>query len=274
MKLIIFAFILSLTIHILLFSPLTKKKEEEKKNSSTSKYINKSSIQYVRLQAKINSITKTEKKVVKAIGKIKQKQKKIITKINPKNFKKVIKKNLKPQKKTRIIKKPKIIIPKPIKKVEIRPSYTKKVPVKPQKKRRTIPKKSLENFLLAEPVPLDRRLLDDITKSYLNLYGEEYNSFTKVQKVYLQKNLKNIGKITQKYLRYPAIAARTGQAGMNIIQFNLHPNGDISNLKLTSSSGYSSLDKNTIETIEIAYKDYPRPKTVTKVKIYVYYKLY
>lgn len=270
MKLIIFAFILSITIHILLFSPLSKKNEEYKQKPSTSKYIKKSSIKYVRLQSTANKVSK----IVKKVETIKPKPKKIIPKANPTKFIKVQKKNIKVQKKKRIVKKPKIIIPKPIKKTEIRPSYTKRVPIKPQKKRRTIPHKSLENFLLAEPVPLDRRLLDDITKSYINLYGEEYNSFTKVQKVYLQKNLKNIGKITQKYLRYPAIAARTGQAGMNIIQFNLHPNGDISNLKLSSSSGYTSLDKNTIETIEIAYKDYPRPKTITKVKIYVYYKLY
>lgn len=61
---------------------------------------------------------------------------------------------------------------------------------------------------------------------------------------------------------------------MNIVEFFLHPNGDISDLKLINSSGYSSLDKNSIETIEIAYKDYPRPNEKTKIKIYVYYKLY
>ncbi|WP_072681872.1 TonB family protein [Arcobacter sp. LA11] len=270
MKLIIFAFILSLTIHILLFSPLTQKKEELKQNPSTSKYVKKSSVQYVRLQPKIipspNIIKKVE--IVKPI------QKKIIPKKKLKTYKKVEKKNIKPQKRKKIVKKPKIIIPKPIKKVETRPSFTKQVPIKPQKKRQTIPKKSLENFLLADPVPLDRRLLDDITKSYLKLYGEEYNSFTKVQKVYLQKNLKNIGRITERYLKYPAIAVRTRQHGMNIVQFNLHPNGNISDLRLSHSSGHSSLDKNTIETIEYAYKDYPRPKTVTKIKIYVSYNLY
>jgi len=61
---------------------------------------------------------------------------------------------------------------------------------------------------------------------------------------------------------------------MNIVEFTLHPNGDISDLKISNSSGYSSLDENTIETIEYAYKDYPRPKSPTKIKIYVYYKLY
>ncbi len=182
------------------------------------------------------------------------------------------------KRKKKIVKKPKKIIQKPIKRAVVKPTFTKPLPkkkiIKPQEKRKTVPNKSLENFLLADPVPLDRNMLDEITKSYINLYGEEFNSFTKVQKVFLQKNLKDIGKITERYLRYPSIAVRTRQQGMNVIQFYLYPNGDISDLKLTDSSGFTSLDKNTVETIEIAYKDYPRPKTKTKIKIYVFYKLY
>lgn len=272
MKLIIFAFILSIAIHTLLFYPIQKEKDKLKQNPSTSKHVKKSSVNFVRLLPKPPIAQKAVKKI-KEVAKV-EKAQKPTPKVKPKVYKKVVKKNIKPQKKKKIVKKPKIIIPKPRKKVEVKPTYTKKVPVKPQQKRKSIPKKSLENFLLAEPVPLDTRLLDDVTKSYLRLYGEEFNSFTKVQKVYLQKNLKNIGRITQKYLRYPSIAARTGQSGMNIVQFNLHPNGDISNLRIINSSGHQVLDKNTIETVEIAYKDYPRPKSVTKVKIYVYYKLY
>lgn len=263
MKLIILAFILSLSLHFLIFSSYNKN-EEIKDKPSTSKEVKKSSVKYVRI---------IKKQLPKQIEKTK-----IEPKAKPKKYTKVEKKKIVPQKKVRVVKKAKKIIPKPIKKIEVKPSFTKTVPkkveIKPQEKRKTIPKKSLENFLLAEPVPLDRNMLDDITKSYLNLYGEEYNSFTKVQKVFLQKNLKNIGRITQKYLKYPRIAIRTKQQGMNIVQFFLHPNGDISDLKLVNSSGYTSLDKNSIETIEIAYKDYPRPKTKTKVKIYVYYKLY
>ncbi len=267
MKLITLAFILSLSLHLLFISKLNEEKESLKKPSS-SKDINKSSVNFVRILPKVQvkQIKKVEpkKKVIKKIE-----QKKTITK----EYKKVEIKKIIPQKK-KILKKAKKIIPKPIKKVEVKPNPTKQVPIKPQKKRKTIQKKSLENFLLADPIPLDRDMLDDITKSYINLYGEEYNSFTKVQKVYLQKNLKNIGRITQKYLRYPSIAVRTGQQGMNVVEFFLHPNGDISDLKLVNSSSYSSLDKNSIETIEIAYKDYPRPKVKTKIKIYVYYKLY
>lgn len=273
MKLIILAFILSLSLHFILFSS-SKDKEVQKQSASTSKTVKKSSVQYVKLMPK--KVQKKSKPIKKQPTEKPNKKpiEKIVKKSESKKYKIVKKNSIVSQKKKTLTKKPKKIIPKPIKKVEVKPTYTKKVPIKPQEKRKTIPKKSLENFFLSQPEPLDTQMLDDITKSYLRLYGKEYNSFTKVQKVYLQKNLKNIGRITQKYLRYPSIAVRTGQQGMNIVEFFLHPNGDISNLKLTNSSGYSSLDKNSIETIEIAYKDYPRPKEKTKVKIYVYYKLY
>lgn len=265
MKLIILAFILSLSLHFFLFSSY-KKNEETKQSTSTSKNITKSKVNFVKLVSKPQqAVEKIEPKIV---------PNEEPKKIEPNQFKLVEAKKIVPQSKIPIVKKSERIIPKPVNKVEVKPTPTKEVPIKPQEKRKTIESKSLENFLLTEPTPLDQNMLDDITRSYLRLYGEEYNSFTKVQKVYLQKNLKNIGRITQKYLRYPSIAIRTGQQGMNIVEFFLHPNGDISDLKLINSSGYSSLDKNSIETIETAYKDYPRPDEKTKIKIYVYYKLY
>ncbi len=255
MKLIMLAFILSITLHILFFSLYKNIEPKLKTPPSTSKKIDKNSnttIKYVKLVPRVQEI---QKPIAKPIKKsiVKPKKEKL------KNYKKV--ENVFPEKKQKVVKK---IVPKSIKKTEI----------KPQKKRETIPKKSLENFLLSQPEPVDIEMLDDITKKYLKLYGEEYNSFTKVQKVFLENNLRNIGKITEKYLRYPKIAANTGQQGMNIVEFFLHSNGDISELKLLSSSGHSSLDKNSVETIEIAYKDYPRPKTKTKIRIYVYYNLY
>lgn len=261
MKLIILAFILSITLHFLFLAKFKAPKEQFLDKPSTTKKIDKSSVHFVKLQPK--PTPKTEKKEEKK-SEVKKVQR-------PKEFKEV-----KPPKKEvvkrEVIKKPKAVEKLPNTKVEAKPTFTKNIPKTQREK--DIEKRSLENFLLAEPVPLDKEMLDDITKSYISLYGEEYNSFTKVQKVFLQKNLKDIGRITQRYLRYPHIAVRTGQQGMNIVEFVLHPNGDISDLKLSNSSGYTSLDENTVETIEIAYKDYPRPKTPTKIKIYVYYKLY
>lgn len=263
MRLISLAFILSITLHFLFFSSYKKVKDELKAPPSSTKNPSdekkNSSVKYVRLIQKPVKKT-TKKKEVKKLNK-KLKEYKKVKKISPQ--KKVVKKQ-----------KAKKILPKPSKKVEVKPSFTKQMPVKPQKKRDTVQKNSLENFFLAEPVPLDLNMLDTVTRRYIKLYGEEYQSFTKVQKVFLQNNLKNIGRITEKYLRYPRIAVRTGQQGTNIVEFFLHPNGDISDLRLIDSSGYTVLDKNSVDTIEIAYKDYPRPKTKTKIRIYVGYKLY
>ncbi len=266
MKLTIFAFILSITLHILLFKLLVEKNLQENLSSKKSTQIKKikSSVRYVRLE-KIKQVVKNNK-----IKKVETK--KIVEKVTKKTYKKVKAKTIKPQIKTKRVKKAKIIIQKN-RKIE-KKTLTKKVIFKNQKKRESVKKRSLEKFFLSKPILLDKNLLDDITKSYMNLYGEEYNSFTKIQKVFLQKHLTNIGKITQRYLKYPVIAVRTHQEGMNIVQFILYPNGDISDLKLINSSGYASLDKNTIKTVQIAYKDYRRPKTATKIKIKIYYKLY
>ncbi len=66
-------------------------------------------------------------------------------------------------------------------------------------------------------------------------------------------------------------ALRLGQEGLSAVEFYLHPNGDISGLKIIVSSNYMLLDRNSERTIEIAYKDYPRPTSKTKIRIFVSY---
>ena len=108
-------------------------------------------------------------------------------------------------------------------------------------------------------------------------YGEEFNTFTPTQKKFIEKNLGSIYRITQRTLTlngYPPLAVQTRQQGTNIVTFYLHPNGDISHLRLKRRIGYAALDKNTLHTIRIAYKDYPLPKTKTKITFYVEYNLY
>lgn len=106
------------------------------------------------------------------------------------------------------------------------------------------------------------------------LYGDEFGNYTESQKNFIKTNLKDIGLITQRYLKYPELSGRLGQEGLNVVEFYLHPNGDISELKIIKSSSYSMLDKNSLHTVEIAYKDYPQPKERTKIRIYVHYNLY
>jgi len=106
------------------------------------------------------------------------------------------------------------------------------------------------------------------------LYGDEFDSMSEAQKEFIRDNLSGIGRITEKHLRYPDVAGKLGMQGQSVVEFWLHPNGDISELRLLDTSGYKALDKNSIETIEIAYKDYPRPRQKTKIRIYVRYSIY
>jgi TonB family protein len=109
------------------------------------------------------------------------------------------------------------------------------------------------------------------------LYGKEFNTYSTTQKNFIKKNLGLIHKITQRTLTrngYPEISIRTRQQGTNIVSFYLHPNGDISNLYLKTKIGYAALDKNTLEVIRIAYKDYPLPNKKTKIVFYIQYSIY
>lgn len=109
------------------------------------------------------------------------------------------------------------------------------------------------------------------------LYGREFDSFSSTQKKFIKHNLGTIYRITQRTLSrngYPEIAVRTRQQGTNVVSFYLHPNGDISGLRLKTKIGYAALDKNTLEVIRIAYKDYPLPNQKTKIVFYVQYSIY
>lgn len=117
--------------------------------------------------------------------------------------------------------------------------------------------------------------LDKITKRDINdLYGEEFGDYGLVEQDFIINNLRDIGRITGKYLKYPQDAIRLEQQGVNIVQFYLHPNGDITDLRLIKSSGYVILDRNSERTIEIAYKDYPHPTSTVLIRIRVSMELY
>ncbi|MDD2639849.1 MAG: TonB family protein [Arcobacteraceae bacterium] len=259
MKKLTIALILSIFIHILFLLNYNVPKEENSAQNQNKEKNIASNIRMVKLKA----APAVEQKEVLTPPKVEE------------PFKKVEK--IKPQPKREVVKEAKKTVTKPTTSQQVQPTFTHPLPKeKPktplEKEQEKLKKETLSDFL---PTPeLDRNMLDTITQSYLELYGEEYNSFNKVQKVFLQKNLRDIGRITQKYLRYPSLAARLRQDGTNIVEFMLYPNGDISDLRLTSSSHSTSLDENTLETIRIAYKDYPRPKEPTKIKIYVNYFLY
>lgn len=261
MKHILIAIILSILIHLIFFYKIKDTKTQTPHKVSTSKQINKTSVRYVSLRKKQKVVKQENKKIIKKVNK-KRIKKKTVKKEKYKKVQRPLKKHAKRE----VLKKtPKEFIRRPNKKVEVTPNFTKLNPTKLQKD-------TLENFL-SKPMN-NLKELDALTQSYIKLYGEEYNSFTKVQKVFLEKSLKNIGLITQKYLRYPSVSVITKQQGLNIVEFILQPNGDITEPKIKKSSGYEALDEQTLDTIRTAYKDYPRPKESTKIKIYVNFILY
>ncbi|MCB4779050.1 MAG: energy transducer TonB [Sulfurovum sp.] len=141
------------------------------------------------------------------------------------------------------------------------------------------PKDKLVNALLRNPKWARNKNQPSSRNSHLiqSLYGEVFYTFTKTQQRFIKDHLFEIYRITQNTLvlnGYPSIAIHTRQQGTNVVSFYLYPNGDISNLKLIKPMGYETLDKNTISVIQIAYKDYPHPKTKTKIIFNVNYTLY
>ncbi len=277
MKKLTIALILSIIIHILFLVNLKMPLQKESPKNENKENIKTSNVKLVQLkQPTKESITKPTplKQEPQPVKKVEQ----------PKPVKQELKKvqEVKPTPKRETVKEPQKTTTKPKTAQEVTPNFTKQTPKKEpktplQKEQEKLNKDNLSNFLQApdfDSIELDRKLLDDLTNSYLDLYGEEYKNLSETQKIYLHKNLKDIGRITQRYLRYPELAARLRQDGTNVVEFMLHPNGDISDLKLITPSGSKSLDENSVDTIWIAYKDYPRPEQTTKIKIYINYYLY
>ncbi len=188
--------------------------------------------------------------------------------------------------------KKKVIKKKPVKK---KPMVKKK----PKPKKKVVKKKSEEMLYIEEPfitqpveVQKAEENSDDLAsflgtpsasaKSYPSkkiekLYGSTFHAFTPMQKEFIKNNLNEIQRITQNTLTrrgYPEGAGRTGQEGTNVVSFNLHPNGDISALRLKRRIGYRALDDNTLSLIRTAYKDYPYPSTTTRIIFYVTYSIY
>ena len=139
-------------------------------------------------------------------------------------------------------------------------------------------KNSLANNIVKSSTQHSPQRKSRSSSSMINkFYGSEFAKFTGTQQAFIEKNLGNIYRITQRTLTrngYPEVAARTKQEGTQLVTFYLHPNGKITGLRYKKRLGYASLDENTINVIGIAYKDYPRPKSKTKITFYVEYSLH
>lgn len=107
-------------------------------------------------------------------------------------------------------------------------------------------------------------------------YGEKFEQLSAGEKEYLNQNFKLLQRITQ------AVLNRYGKARIpsdvicndtNMVEFNLYPNGSISDISFIQKSKVEILNETTRETIELAYAKYPRPKEKILIRYRVHYKL-
>lgn len=236
MKKIIAAFIISLLIHSFFIYSFNDIKNEEKKEQ-TKKPHNTSEVKFVKL---------TPSEPIAS-----QKEAKPLKKEEPKPKKEITKEKVE------------------IKELKEAKSFQEKI----LKESSKLQEQTLENFLSQKDTIYNNEVFNELKE----LYGKEYDNFTTVQKAYLEKNINNFQIITQRVLNrlgYPHEAVRLKITGINIVEFIFHPNGDISDLRIIQSSGYSILDNRTLELIQIAYKEYPKPQTPTLLRFKVFYRLY
>jgi periplasmic protein TonB len=115
-----------------------------------------------------------------------------------------------------------------------------------------------------------------INQNIKELYGDEFGKLSPGQQKYILDNQEIMRRITQQVLSRVARVNLPRDLNVNrsnVIEFYLHPNGDMSDFKFLEKSGYYVLDDTTKETIEYAYSRYPRPTEKTLVRYNVFYNL-
>jgi len=107
-------------------------------------------------------------------------------------------------------------------------------------------------------------------------YGDAFGKLSEGEIKYLIDNQERMRQITQQQLNRLApvnIPRNLHISTMNTIEFYLHPNGDISGLRVISPSGKEILDDTSLQTIEYSYHRYPYPKQKTLIRYNVAYHL-
>lgn len=116
----------------------------------------------------------------------------------------------------------------------------------------------------------------NISQNIKELYGSDFGKLTPGQQQYIIDNQEIMRRVTQQVLTRVArvnLGRDLNVNRNNVVEFYLHPNGDMTDFKFLSKSGYYVLDDTTKETIEYAYSRYPRPKEKTLIRYNVYYHL-
>lgn len=115
-----------------------------------------------------------------------------------------------------------------------------------------------------------------ITDTIQRLYGDKFSELSEGEQKYIIDNQEVMRRITQNVLdRYghSRIPDNIRINDTNMVEFYLHPDGSISDMRLLKNSQLSILDDTTREVIELAYAKYPRPEQKTLIRYRVWYNL-
>ena len=178
--------------------------------------------------------------------------------------------------------KPKVTKPKhkPQPKVEPVPSNKPYIPLLSEPKKKKDPldwmhqDKSADDKKQKQHKKADRGA--SVGKNLKKLYGSEWGKLTPGQQKYMLDNQEVMRRITQEVLNRQARVSDINNLNVNktnVIEFKLHPNGDMSDFKFLSKSGYYVLDDITKATISYAYSKYPRPSETILIRYNVFYNL-
>ena len=181
--------------------------------------------------------------------------------------------------------------PKPKPKIEPMPPQGPFIPLLSENnvtKDKLKPKKKEKEWSLASALSEDHskvqkkevknttRSGSQISSDVKELYGDEFGKLSEGQQKYILDNQEIMRRITQQVLTRVARVNLPRDLSVNrsnVIEFYLHPNGDMTDFKFLEKSGYYVLDDTTKETIEYAYSRYPRPTEKTLIRYNVYYHL-
>ncbi|MBU0632448.1 hypothetical protein KKA17_07375 [bacterium] len=119
----------------------------------------------------------------------------------------------------------------------------------------------------------------EINQDIKELYGSEFGELSAGEQKYILDNTEIMRRITQQVLNRVGrvnIPHELRVNSINLIEFYLHPNGDMTDFRFIKKSGFYVLDDTTKETIEYAYSKYPRPaqKTLIRYKVGYYLRGY
>ena len=182
---------------------------------------------------------------------------------------------------------------KPLKKTEKLPDTGKYIPVpdtvletapveekepKPKKESSQLYSKLLKSTVSTAPESeqASKERASKINKDLRDAYGDTFGELSAGEQKFILDNQEIMRRITQQTLNRVArtnIPDNLRVTAYNVIEFYLYPNGDISDIRFITRSGFYMLDDTTIETIEFAYGRYPKPEQKTLIRYKVGYFL-